>query len=134
MPESLTELLREELAQIEQRLQDLQQRREAILNLLQAYSRNNRPKSARGKLIPMTTTLQEQLSTLDMAQQVIEKHGPMKPEEIMDSIRQQFGVKPAHTLPQMLYIRSRDRKRFYRGSDGRFGLIERKKSVKKAAA
>lgn len=133
MPESLTELLREELGQIEQRLQDLQQRREAILNLLQAYSKNIRTGRERGKLIPMTSALQEQLSTLDMAQQVIEKHGPMKPEEIMDAIRQQFGVKPAHTLPQMLYIRSRDKKRFYRSSDGKFGLIERKKPAKRAA-
>jgi hypothetical protein len=133
MPESLTELLREELTQVDQRLQDLQQRREAILNLLQAYGSNNRSARERGKVIPMTAALQDQLSTLDMAQQVIKKHGPMKPEEIMDAIRKQFGVKPAYTLPQMLYIRSRDKKRFYRGPDGRFGLIEHKKSLKRAA-
>ena len=79
----------------------------------------------------------EPLSTLDMAQRVLEKRGEMKAEDIMEAIRQEFGVKPAHTLPQMLYIRARSKKRFYRAIDGRFGLIEngkRRKHGEKSAA
>jgi hypothetical protein len=133
MAENLSVLLRRELNQIEHRAQELEKRRQAILNLLRTYG------GAGGgghtfKLLSMPDKAQEPLSTLDMAQSVIEKHGPMKAEQIMDAIRQDFGIKPAHTLPQMLYIRSRAKKRFYRGSDGRFGLIENKKKAVKRAA
>jgi len=137
MPENLTQLLRSELAQIEQRTQELQRRKQAILNLLQTYeglrSRNN---GVKGKLLPMPSSAERSLSTLDMAQRVIEKHGEMKAEEIMEAIRQEFGVKPAHTLPQMLYIRARSKKRFYRNSSGKFGLVEtgKKKPPRRSAA
>ena len=134
MADNLTEILRHELTQIEQRMQELEQRRQAILNLLKAYHSGRGAGSGRpGKLLAMPSTVQEHLSTLDMAERVIEKRGPMKAEEIMEAIREQFGIKPAHTLPQMLYIRSRAKKRFYRSPEGKFGLIERKKPVKKAA-
>jgi len=122
MPENLTEILRHELAQIEQRMGDLEQRRQAILNLMKAYHGKGLNNVRKAKLLAMPNTVQEPLSTLDMAQRVIEKHGPMKAEQIMEAIRQEFGIKPAHTLPQMLYIRSRTKKRFYRGNDGKFGL------------
>lgn len=135
MPENLTEILHQELAQIEQRKAELEQRRQAILNLLKAYQAGKASNGARNaKLLAMPGTIHEPLSTLDMAQRVIEKHGPMKAEQIMEAIREEFGIKPAHTLPQMLYIRSRAKKRFYRSADGKFGLIEKKKSVKRAAA
>jgi hypothetical protein len=84
-----------------------------------------------------TAGIAEPLSTLDMAQRVIEKRGEMKAEDIMEAIRQEFGVKPAHTLPQMLYIRARAKKRFYRNSNGKFGVLEsgkRKKHPEKSAA
>jgi hypothetical protein len=135
MPENLTEILRHELTQIEQRMHELEQRRQAILNLIKTYQ------SARGtgagrtaKLLAMPNVVQDHLSTLDMAGQVIKKRGPMKAEEIMEAIREEFGIKPAHTLPQMLYIRSRAKKRFYRSAEGKFGLIEKKKPLKRDAA
>jgi HB1, ASXL, restriction endonuclease HTH domain len=134
MPESLTDLVRQELAQIEQKMQQLEQRRQAILSLLRVYGRLTQSAAANGKLLDISSAVAEPISTLDMAQQVIEKRGPMKAEDIMEAIRQDFGVKPAHTLAQMLYIRSRAKKRFYRGADGRFGLIEKKKAAKRAAA
>jgi hypothetical protein len=134
MPENLTEILRHELTQIEQRMQELEQRRQAILNLLKAYQSGRSAHAGRtGKLLAMPSAIQEHLSTLDMAQRVIRKHGPMKAEQIMEAIREEFGIKPAHTLPQMLYIRSREKKRFYRGAEGKFGIIEKKKSPKRAA-
>ena len=52
---------------------------------------------------------------------------------MMEAIRQEFGVRPAHTLPQMLYIRARAKKRFYRTGDGKFGVIAAKRHGKKAA-
>lgn len=134
MPENLTEILRHELNQIEQRMQELEQRRQAILNLLKAYHSGRTVSAGRtGKLLAMPSAIQDHLSTLDMAGKVIKKRGPMKAEQIMEAIREEFGIKPAHTLPQMLYIRSRAKKRFYRGADGKFGVIEKKKTAKRAA-
>ncbi len=134
MPENLTEMLRQELTQIEQRMSELEQRRQAIVNLLKAYHSGRANLGGRNaKLLSMPNAVQEPLSTLDMAQRVIEKHGPMKAEQIMEAIREEFGIKPAHTLPQMLYIRSRAKKRFYRSPEGKFGLIEKKKPVKRVA-
>lgn len=139
MPEKLTDLLRQELRDIERRMQEFATRKQAILNVLNTYDPAERGNnSVKGKLLPMQplpTT--EELSTLDMAQRVIEKHGEMKAEQIMEAIRQEFEVKPAHTLPQMLYIRARAKKRFYRSPGGKFGLIEssgRKKQTRKTAA
>jgi hypothetical protein len=134
MPENLTELLRRELSNLDRRKQELEQRRAAILNLLKTYE-GRAPGAMVGKLLamPASKEVQEHLSTLDMAERVILNRGPMKAEEIMDAIREEFGIKPAHTLPQMLYIRSRARKRFYRSADGKFGLIEKKKRAKRAA-
>jgi hypothetical protein len=135
MPENLTEILRHELTQVEQRMQELEQRRQAILNLLRAYHSGRGAGTGRtAKLLSMPKAIQDHLSTLDMAQRVIEKRGPLKAEQIMEAIREEFAIKPAHTLPQMLYIRSRAKKRFYRSPDGKFGLIEKKKLVKRAAA
>jgi hypothetical protein len=132
MPENLTEILRHELTQIEQRKQELEQRRQAILNLLKAYQ-GGRGGGRTAKLLAMPNSVEDHLSTLDMAQRVIEKRGPMKAEQIMEAIREDFGIKPAHTLPQMLYIRSRAKKRFYRSAEGKFGLVEKKKPPKRAA-
>jgi len=137
MPE-LTVLLRKELHQIDQRIQQLNQRRQAIQNLLRAYQAGaGAGRLAASKLLHMPApAIAEPLSTLDMAERVLEKHGEMKAEDIMEAIRQDYGVKPAHTLPQMLYIRARTRKRFYRSSEGKFGLVEnkrRKPHDKKAA-
>jgi hypothetical protein len=135
MPENLTHILRIELAQIEQRARELDQRKQAILNLLRTYEGLRTGSGVgKGKLLPMPD--HRSLSTLDMAQRVIEKHGEMKAEEIMEEIRQEFGVKPAHTLPQMLYIRARSKKRFYRSSTGKFGVVEtaKKKPPKRSAA
>lgn len=135
MREHLTEILRQELTQIEQRKLELEQRRLAILNLLKAYHTGRGAVAGRGgKLITMPNAVLEPLSTLDMAQRVIEKRGPMKAEEIMEAIREEFGIKPAHTLPQMLYIRSRAKKRFYRSPEGKFGLVDKRKPVRRAAA
>ena len=131
----LTAILRKELQQIDQRLQELGQRRQAIENLLRAYRGNGN--QAQSKLLHMPRlAMAEPLSTLDMAQRVLEKHGEMKAEDIMEAIRQEFGIKPAHTLPQMLYIRARAKKRFYRKANGRFGLVEgkRRKHQEKNAA
>lgn len=136
MPE-LTALLRKELQQVEQRIRELGLRKQAIENLLRAYGSGSGP-MMNSKLLHMPPiTVAEPLSTLDMAERVLEKRGEMKAEDIMEAIRQDFGIKPAHTLPQMLYIRARSKKRFYRTNDGRFGLIEngkRRKHGEKHAA
>ena len=133
MPENLTEILRHELTQIEQRMQELEQRRQAIVNLLKAYHSGRGVTGRTAKLLAMPNAIQEPLSTLDMAERVIQKRGPMKAEQIMEAIREEYGIKPAHTLPQMLYIRSRAKKRFYRSAEGKFGTVEKKKPPKRAA-
>jgi hypothetical protein len=133
----LTALLRKELQQIDRKILELSQRKQAIENLLRAY-RGATGNGSQAKLLHMPPAgISEPLSTLDMAQRVIEKQGEMKAEDIMEAIRLEFGVKPAHTLPQMLYIRARAKKRFYRGSNGKFGLLEnakRRKHAEKNAA
>ncbi|MGZ4814252.1 MAG: hypothetical protein ACXVZV_02510 [Terriglobales bacterium] len=133
MPE-LTSLLRRELQQIDQRIDELRQRKQAIENLLRAYQGGNGTVRDAKLLRMPPLTMAEPLSTLDMAQKVLEKHGEMKAEDIMEAIRQDFGVKPAHTLPQMLYIRARAKKRFYRSPEGRFGLVEKRRKNEKSAA
>jgi len=136
MPE-LTALLRKELQQIDHRIQELGQQKQAIENLLRTY-RSEGGQTVDSKLLHMPRVkVAEPLSTLDMAQRVLEQRGEMKAEDVMEAIRQDFGVKPAHTLPQMLYIRARSKKRFFRTADGRFGLIEntkRRKHGEKSAA
>src|SRR3954463_3160746 len=113
MPENLTELLRQEVNRLDLRIQEFTQRKQAILNLLKTYQHRGNDAALSAKLLKMPGGMPEQLSTLDMAQRIIEKHGEMKAEDIMEAIRQEFGIKPAHTLPQMLYIRARAKKRFY---------------------
>jgi len=133
MPE-LTGILRKELQQIDHRIEELKQRRQAIENLLRAYHGGN-GSAGNSKLLGMPAlAMAEPLSTLDMAQKVLEKHGEMKAEDIMEAIRLEFGVKPAHTLPQMLYIRARAKKRFYRNAEGKFGLAEKRRKNEKHAA
>ncbi len=132
----LTALLRKELQQIDRRIQELGQRKQAIENVLRAYRPGN-SSAISSKLLRMPgPVVAEPLSTLDMAQRVLEKHGELKAEDIMEAIRQEFGIKPAHTLPQMLYIRARAKKRFYRTGSGRFGLLDakRRKASEKSAA
>jgi hypothetical protein len=134
MPE-LTALLRKELQQIDKRIQELGQRKQAIENVLRAYQ-TGAGAGPSSKLLNMPSlVISEPLSTLDMAERVLEKNGEMKAEDIMEAIRQDYGIKPAHTLPQMLYIRARAKKRFYRSSAGKFGLMEskRRRSDKKVA-
>jgi hypothetical protein len=133
MPE-LTSILRKELQQIEHRIEELRQRKQALENVLRAYHGGNGAAMSSKLLRMPSVAIAEPLSTLDMAQKVLEKHGEMKAEDIMEAIRQDFGVKPAHTLPQMLYIRARGKKRFYRNPEGRFGLIEKRRKHEKHAA
>jgi hypothetical protein len=137
MPENLTELLRQEVNRLDLRIQEFTQRKQAILNLLKTYQNRGNDAALSAKLLKMPGGMPEQLSTLDMAQRIIEKHGEMKAEDIMEAIRQEFGIKPAHTLPQMLYIRARAKKRFYRTNEGRFGVVtsgKRKQHTKRSAA
>lgn len=132
MPDNLTEVLRRELNNVDTQLQELSKRKEAMENLLSSYSEGAQTSS---KVLHMPKAAKQSApsSTLDMAQQVLEKHGEMKAEELMEAIRQEFGVRPAHTLPQMLYIRARARKRFYRTAEGKFGVISGRRHGKKAA-
>ncbi|HWR16541.1 MAG TPA: hypothetical protein VN577_17080 [Terriglobales bacterium] len=131
MAQNLTDVLRRELNDIHKRMEQLTRRQQAIQHLLKTYSAAGNRRG--GTLVSMPMAVENQLSTLDMAERMIEKHGEMKAEEIMEAIRQEFGVKPAHTLPQMLYIRARAKKRFYRSPEGKFGIVEKKKSPKRAA-
>jgi hypothetical protein len=132
--QDLTSILRRELQQIDHRIDELKQRKQAIENLLRAYQGKN-GSAGSSKLLRMpSVSVAEPLSTLDMAQKVLGKYGEMKAEDIMEAIRQEFGVKPAHTLPQMLYIRARAKKRFYRNAKGRFGVIDKRRKQEKHAA
>ncbi len=132
MPDNLSQILRRELNQLDSQLQELSKRKEAMVSLLDSYLEGGE-KSSKVLHMPAPARRNAPSSTLDMAQQVLERHGEMKAEELMEAIRQDFGVRPAHTLPQMLYIRARAKKRFYRTGDGKFGVIAAKRHGKKAA-
>ena len=133
MAENVPAVLRRELADIEHKLTALNRRKQAIMNLLHTYDGSTVTK---GNLLSMPASANDRpdLSTLDMAKSIIRKHGEMKAEQIMETIRQEFGVKPAHTLPQMLYLRARSKKNFYRTPEGRFGILESKKKQGRKAA
>ncbi len=134
MAEKLAQILRHELHQLDERIQQYTKRKEAILNLLNTYSPAEDTLPKERKLLTMPSPAHGSLSTLEMAEKVLEKRGEMKPEALMEAIRQEFGVRPAHTLPQMLYVRARARKRFYRTSEGKFGVLEgRRRAGRKAA-
>ncbi|HLH08772.1 MAG TPA: hypothetical protein VKW78_16150 [Terriglobales bacterium] len=126
MAENLTEILRRELNQLDTQMQEMTKRREAIISLLNTYSPGG---DGGSKLLQMPKRERQSVpsSTLDMAQKVLEKRGEMKAEELMEAIREEYGVRPAHTLPQMLYIRARAKKRFYRSPEGKFGVVSENK-------
>jgi hypothetical protein len=118
-PENLSGALRQELERLQKRIQEFNSKKQAIENLLKVYSGRN----ASG--LHLVSGVQKGVSTLEMAQQVLRKKGSeMKPEEIREAVRQQFGQEPAPTLSQMLYTRARRKKTFYRMPGGRFGLVE----------
>ena len=129
-PENLSGALRQELQRLNQRAQEISSQKQAIENLLKAYSAKG------GAALQLLSQPEKPLSTLEMAQEVLRKRGSeMKPEEIRLAIRQQFAHEAAPTLAQMLYTRARRKKMFYRNSGGRFGLIawQQRGRQKKAA-
>ncbi len=131
MPDDMTQILRRELNHLDSQLQELSKRKETMESLLDSYSESGE-KSSKVLHMPAPGKRNAPSSTLDMAQEVMEQHGEMKAEELMEAIRQEFGVRPAHTLPQMLYIRARAKKRFYRTADGKFGVIAAKRHKRAA--
>ncbi len=118
--ENISGILKQELQQLDRRIQEFNTKRQAILNLLKTYSGGNP-----GGLHVVPRTEQKSMTTLEMVQTVLRKRaGEMKPEEIRQAIRDQFGQEPAPTLAQMLYTRARRKKTFYRNPGGRFGLLD----------
>lgn len=118
-PENLSGLLRQELDRLDKRIQEFNSKKQAVANLLKAYSGGN----AAG--LQLVARAQPAMTTLEMAQSVLRKRGSeLKPEEIRIAIRNEFAQEPAPTLAQMLYTRARRKKTFYRNPGGRFGLLE----------
>ncbi len=118
--ENLSGALRQELSRLNERIQEITSKKQAIENLLKAYSGG---KGVGG--LQLVSQPQKSLNTLEMTQAVLRKNGnALKPEEIRQAIRQQFSQEAAPTLAQMLYTRARRKKTFYRDPGGRFGLIE----------
>ncbi len=130
--EDLSAVLKQELQQLDKRIQEFNSKKQAIMNLLKTYS----GKAAGG--LHLVSSAQKSMNTLEMAQAVLRKRGSeMKPEEIRQAIRMEFSQEPAPTLAQMLYTRARRKKTFYRNPGGRFGLVawqaRGRKSQRKAA-
>ncbi len=117
-PDNLSGALRQELQQLDKRIQEINSKKQAIENLLKTYSGEKTG-------LHVVSQPKKTISTLEMAQEVLRKRGSeMKPEEIRMAIREQFGQEPAPTLAQMLYTRARRKKMFYRNVGGRFGLMQ----------
>jgi alkyl hydroperoxide reductase subunit AhpC len=71
----------------------------------------------------------EQPNTLDMARTVLRNAGTEKsPDDLKVMIRTTYGIDPAKTLDQMLYKRASAGREFYKTEDGRFGLLELRKT------
>ncbi len=118
-PENLSAALKQELEQLDKRIQEFNSKKQAILNLLKTYSGRN-PGG-----LHLVSNPPKGMNTLEMTQAVLRKRGSeMKPEEIREAIRMEFSQEPAPTLAQMLYTRARRKKTFYRNPGGRFGLQE----------
>jgi hypothetical protein len=113
MPESLVNQLTIELGNIDREIALLRERRDGIQKLLATYD-------------PSSTANQDEyrdLPTIQLAVKVLEKNGaPMATAEIRRMIQRTFGVAPASSLQQMLYMRAMARKIFF-NENKKYGLL-----------
>jgi hypothetical protein len=118
MPQ-IVQQLEAELATVNHQLSLLQARREGILKVLDTYG---------GKVDTESSPARPDLSTIEMARQVLETHrSPMGTAEIRRAIQRKFATVPASSLQQMLYMRARDGKLFY-NEQKKYGLLSWKRS------
>lgn len=113
MSGSLIQQLEAELGAINRQIAVLEERRGGIEKVLATYEPGQH-KAEDGS---------RDLSTIEMARQVVEQNGvPMGPSDIRRAIQRRFGVVPASSLQQMLYIRASNKKIFF-NEDKKYGLL-----------
>jgi hypothetical protein len=119
MPQALVHQLEAELAIINHQLSLLQARRDGILKVLDTYE---------GKGDTESSISAPDLSTIEMARQVLKDHGsPLGTADIRRAIQRKFATVAAPSLQQMLYMRARDGKIFY-NEQKKYGLLSWKRS------
>jgi hypothetical protein len=113
MSEVLVNQLATELDSIEREIAILEERRDGIQKLLATYS----PSASQAK------SDHRNLPTIQLAQKVLEMNGaPMSTADIRRVIQRTFGVVPASSLQQMLYMRAL-RKRIFFNENKKYGLL-----------
>lgn len=114
MTQPLVQQLEAELATINHQLSLLHARRDGILKVLDTYE---------GKGLSESSVSAPDISTIEMARQVLEEHGsPLGTADVRRAIQRKFATVPASSLQQMLYMRARDGKIFY-NADKKYGLL-----------
>lgn len=113
MSETLVNRLNAELGVIDREIAVLKERREGIQRLLATYSSSASPTASEHHDVP----------TIQLAQKVLEKSGiPMSTADIRRMIQKTFGVVPAPSLQQMLYMRALRGKIFF-NENKKYGLL-----------
>jgi hypothetical protein len=114
MSEPLVSQLQAVLASIHQQIGRLEQRKGAIEQVLATYD-------------PAAVTIsngEAGLSSIEMARLVLADYGsPLGTAEIRRRIQRKFGVMPASSLQQMLYMRAARNQTFF-NAHKKYGLIE----------
>jgi len=120
----LQQLLRQELAAVDEHIRQLQERKNHLTALLSA---NVLPDDIR-----QGPSVRNRLQTSDMVNAVL-KHADVELNagQIADAIRKEFGTNAPKTLYQMLYRSARAKRGLYKTSSGQFGLLEWKASRSK---
>jgi hypothetical protein len=124
LPAALKQVLQKELTELDQTLERLNKKRDAIHQLLAVYEGEGetQPRSTRVPRAARSGTGAE-LNTVEMARTVIRNLGrPMHPKAIADAIHRTYGIQPAKTLSDMLWKRARAGKGFYKTDDGEIGV------------
>jgi len=118
----------QEIANVEQQIRVLRQRREHLRALLGTYSQ---PASSPAAAAPTGTangrSPQKQSPTSsEMARQIIRKHGPLAPAAIGKHIKEMYRTEPAKNLRGILFKKAAKKAGFVRMKDGRYDLADGK--------
>ena len=119
----------QEIANVEQQIRVLRQRREHLRALLGTYSQ---PASSPAAAVASTATAngrtpQKQSPTSsEMARQIIRKHGPLAPAAIGKHIKEMYRTEPAKNLRGILFKKAAKKAGFVRMKDGRYDLADGK--------
>jgi hypothetical protein len=119
----LEQLLKQELAAVDEHIRRLTERRDHLVSLMSVNSA-----SLRWNFNSPRATIEapsKKLRTNEMIVEILRRaHEELNAGQIASSIERDFGRQAPKTLYQMLYRNARAKKIIYKTNAGRFGLLE----------